>query len=125
VTADLEIANHLLAHDGIVSLDDFFQPPYPQVTAATFSFMAAHPNSFALVLCGFQKGYLCRPLMVHNYLTYIKDRLLSDLTERGHRLMLWKTTTPSDMNTFGITERYEEIDRDVFGLDWDISRVEI
>jgi hypothetical protein len=118
VNTDLEIAHQLLAHDGIVTIDDFFDFAYPQITAATFAFMAAHPNAFALFLGGFGKGYLCRPLMVKPYLTYIKDGLLADMKTRGfEKLTLWKTTTPSDMNTFGITEWFEEFDRAYVGLD--------
>jgi len=126
VTTDLEIAHQLLADDGVVSLDDFFSFPFPQVTAATFSFMAAHPHTFALVLGGFAKGYLCRPLMVKQYLTYIKDCLPADMSVRGHeRFTLWKTTLPSDMNTFGITDRFEGFDTQFFGLVSDISDVQI
>jgi hypothetical protein len=125
VTTDLEIADQLLADDGILTIDDFFDFAYPQITAATFAFMAANPNAFAMFLGGFAKGYFCRPLTAHRHLAYVKDQLLSDMDVRGHRATLWKTTLPSDMNAFGITEWFEEFNRPIVGLDWDISDVRI
>jgi hypothetical protein len=125
VTVDLEIAHQLLADDGILTLDDFFEFSYPQITAATFAFMAANPNAFVMFLGGFAKGYFCRPLTAHRHLAYIKDQLLSDMAARGHRVTLWKTTLPSDMNAFGITEWFEEFNRPIVGLDWDMSDVRI
>ncbi len=57
VRNDLEIADALIAPGGIICLDDFFTPAYPQVTAAVFEFLARHQDRLQLFLIGYNKGY--------------------------------------------------------------------
>ena len=76
VTNDLEIADHLLSDRGIAVFDDFFSPGYPQVTQAVFQFLATRPGRLALVLCGFNKGYLCRPKAAREYLQFAAPRCI-------------------------------------------------
>jgi hypothetical protein len=107
VTNDLEIADHLLSDRGIAVFDDFFSPGYPQVTQAVFQFLATRPGRFALVLCGFNKGYLCRPKAAREYLQFVRTSLYSNMADRGcDKVTISKTTEPGDMNTFGVTDRY-------------------
>jgi hypothetical protein len=120
VTNDLEIADHLLSDRGIAVFDDFFSPGYPQVTQAIFQFLATRPGRFALVLCGFNKGYLCRPKAAREYLQFVRTSLYSNMADRGcDKVTIWKTTEPGDMNTFGVTDRYLEFN--YRGPDWDQS----
>jgi hypothetical protein len=107
VTNDLEIADHLLSDRGIAVFDDFFSPGYSQVTQAVFQFLATRPGRFALVLCGFNKGYLCRPKAAGEYLQFVRTSLYSNMADRGcDKVTIWKTTEPGDMNAFGVTDRY-------------------
>ena len=102
--------------------DDFFSPGYPQVTQAIFQFLATRPGRLTLVLCGFNKGYLCRPKAAREYLQFMKKSLYSDMAERGcGNVTIWKTTEPGDMNTFGVTDRY--LDFNYRGPDWDQNNV--
>src|SRR5882724_7991458 len=82
VINDLEIADHLLSDRGIAVFDDFFSPGYPQVTQAIFQFLATRPGRFALVLCGFNKGYLCRPKAAGEYLQFVRTSLYSNMADR-------------------------------------------
>ena len=124
VINDLEIADHLLSDRGMAVFDDFFSPGYPQVTQAVFQFLATQPGHLALVPCGFNKGYLCRPKAAREYLQFVRTSLCSNMAERGcDQVTIWKTTEPGDMNTFGVTDRY--LDFNHRGPDWDQNNLNI
>ena len=58
VRNDLAIAAALIAPGGIICLDDFFTPAYPQITAAVFEFLASCRDELQLFLVGYNKAYL-------------------------------------------------------------------
>lgn len=117
VFLDLEIANFLLSEDGIISVDDFFFAAYPQVTEAVFSFLKTNHSRLKLILTGFNKGYLCRPIAARKYLEFIKADFHKEMTSRDcSNITIWKSTSPDDSNSFGITNRY--LDFDYRGPDW-------
>lgn len=114
---DLRLADELLNDTGMVVVDDFFHPDYPQVTQAVYQYLFSHPHSFSLVLCGHGKGYLCRPLAVAKYADYVRSGLHRDMAARGYnQLTIWKSTETADCQTFGITERFGAFDHR--GPDW-------
>jgi methyltransferase family protein len=124
VSNDLSIAETLLCDRGILAVDDFFSPSYPQITLAVFRFLEANPNRLALILCGYNKGYLCRPKAAREYLTFIRSSLYPNLAKRNcQRVTVCKTTEPADMNTFGVIERFN--DMDYRGPDWDLQNIYI
>ena len=124
VMRDLAIADRLVGDRGIVTLDDFLTPAYPQVTQAIFQFLTTQPGRFSLVLCGHDKGYLCRPMAAREYLTYCRSLLYEEMSKRGcDQVTIWKTTEPADMNTFGITNKEDYAG--YRGLDWDKSTIRI
>ena len=124
VINDLEITDHLLSDRGMAVFDDFFSPGYPQVTQAVFQFLATQPGHLALVPCGFNKGYLCRPKAAREYLQFVRTSLCSNMAERGcDQVTIWKTTGAGDMNTFGVTDRY--LDFNHRGPDWDQNNLNI
>jgi hypothetical protein len=116
VANDLRLATFALHDRGVICLDDFFSPRYPQLTAATFHFLAAHPHELTLFLCGHNKGYLCRPTAAPLYLETIRSSLVAGLSQRGVRdVTVFKTTPSSDMNCFGIMPRWKDFD--LYGMD--------
>jgi hypothetical protein len=119
---DLALADRLLDDRGVVVIDDFLSPKYPQVSAAVFAYLLTHPFSFRMFLCGFQKAYLVRPRFTSLYLNFVRESLQDELRNRnfGSKISLFKTTMPDDYNCFGMG-RYEGVD--VIGLDWDKSCV--
>lgn len=124
VSNDLAIAEFLLGDRGMLVIDDFFNPGYPQVTQTVFQFLNAQPARLAMVLCGFCKAYLCRPRAAREYLTFIRSSLFQEMKERQcEQVTIWKTTDPADMNTFGVTERF--LDFDYRGPDWDEHQIGI
>lgn len=124
VINDLDIARILLSEEGVIAIDDFFSPAFPQITGAVFKWLAAHPLEFELFLVGYNKGYLCRHREFARYGGFLKDRLHAELRRRISRpLTVWKSTHPADMNCFGIWERAG--DKDYCGPDWDPSSIQI
>jgi predicted O-methyltransferase YrrM len=109
VATDLKIADALLHRQGILSLDDFLSPAYPQITQAVFHYLAQNPTRLCLVLCGFNKGYLCRPYTAPILRKYIYETLQADLKNRlTAEFTVWHSTMPDDLNCFGITHREKE-----------------
>ena len=107
---DLDTANHLLGAAGIVTLDDFMSPKYPQVTRTIFDYVSLHEGDLQMFLCGFNKAYLCRPGMAPTYLSFVKESLHADMRRRGYgNVTIFKTARPGDMNCFGIEGRYEDL----------------
>lgn len=117
VTADLRVADTLLANEGVVVVDDFFSWMYPQITEAVFRYIRSRPDDLALFLCGFNKAYLARPLHVHRYLQYCAERLPTAMATRNIGATVAKTTMPTESVTFGIGPKQGE--SELRGPDWD------
>jgi predicted O-methyltransferase YrrM len=117
VMNDLEIAGGLLSPEGVICLDDFMSPAYPQITMAAFRFLDRKGTAFSLFLNGFNKGYICRTAYAPTYLRFLKDQLLAELNRRELTdVTIWKTTDPDDMNCFGLTRKY--LHYEYKGPDW-------
>jgi hypothetical protein len=113
---DLSLCEPLLSDEGILVLDDFFNPAYPQITEATFKFLDRYPYSLSLILTGWNKAYLARPLFARQYLEMIRETLGSSLHQRNiHDFVICKTTTREETSCYGIGRRWQ--DRDYYGLD--------
>ncbi len=119
---DLALADRLLDDQGVLVVDDFMSPRYPQVAAAVFQYLQAQPFALRMFLCGFFKAYLARPKHVAAYLAFVRDALGAELRRRDHgeRITFFKTTVPDDYNCFGMA-RFEG--KDMIGLDWDKERI--
>ncbi|MDF1824738.1 MAG: class I SAM-dependent methyltransferase [Verrucomicrobiales bacterium] len=104
VLSDLELADNLLADHGIICMDDFFSPMYPQITFATCDYIREHADRLTIFLTGWNKAYLCRPRFANErMLHYVKDQLADDLIHRDVRkFTLYKTDYPEPYNCFGI-----------------------
>lgn len=124
VRSDLAIAADLLATDGIICLDDFFAPAYPQITEAAFRFLDERRGDFQLFLAGGRKAYVCARTAAPAYLAFVRTRLPAQYRRRGFTdFTLCKTTDIADMNCFGLTERRKE--GDFKGPDMDPGHTEI
>jgi hypothetical protein len=87
VAADLKISELAISPEGIVAFDDFFNPWYPEVTAALFDHLAG-PTSlipFAIAVNfgppsrGANKLFLCRAPAVNRYRATLRRALKSNL----------------------------------------------
>lgn len=122
---DLRVANALLGGDGIIVVDDFFSVQYPQITAAVFDFLRSNPWDLRLVLAGYNKGYLCRPLKAQELLHHIKDNFYSGMCDRGQRnIRVFKSTEPGDYNCFGFAPAPEDMSG-YHGPDWAPDKITV
>ena len=113
---DLELCEQVLANDGILILDVFFNPMYPQLSEAAFSFLAQNKYKLSMFLCGWNKAYLARPLYALHYRSFVRQFLATELHHRNvHDFLLTKTATIDESGAFGICHRFT--DRDYYGLD--------
>jgi hypothetical protein len=118
VEHDLAFASSLLGERGIIVIDDFFTPSYPQITFAVLDHLRAHPKSLVMFLCGFNKAYLCHPSDARWLLTHVANNMVNDMVERGTSdVTLFKTADPLDLNCFGLDIR--GVNERFRGPDWD------
>jgi predicted O-methyltransferase YrrM len=119
VINDLELCEQLLSDDGVIVLDDFFNPIYPQLAEALFIFLHQNPFKLSMVLCGWNKAYLARPMFALNYRHFIRQKLADELHSREiHQFVITKTATLDESTAFGICDQ-RFVDRDYYGLDSD------
>lgn len=117
VTLDMRTADRLLTRGGLLVVDDFFSYEYPQVTQAVFDFLHAYPGCFSLVMCAFNKAYLCRPTAVRSYTFYVEKYLISEMKKRIEEdLTVFKTSMLSDHGCFGLSYRTQGFE--YRGPDW-------
>lgn len=67
VMNDLATAERALLPDGIVALDDLFNPNWPGVSEGFYRFIASRPNALAPVLIGGNKVFFTRPAAAEKY----------------------------------------------------------
>ena len=122
VIGDLQIAEKLLHKTGIIAIDDFFSANYPQVTSGVFQFLEQARGRFSMFLCGYNKGYLARPVASLIYLEHIAKQMMADFKSVGlNTVSLAKTTHPQDMNCFGLVSRWSG--RDYVGPAWNADLI--
>jgi predicted O-methyltransferase YrrM len=121
---DLLLANELLSPAGIICVDDFMNPRYPQLTYTVCTFVELFRSQLQMFLCGFNKAYLVRPNSLFTHLTFVKDQLGRQLGDLGFRnFTIYKTDYPSAINCFGMSSRWGEYI--YFGLDEDPTKIRI
>lgn len=67
VVNDLVVSERALLADGVVALDDAFNPNWPGVSEGFYRFVALHPEAFAPLLIGGNKVLLARPGAIARY----------------------------------------------------------
>ena len=108
---DIKIADFLCSEKGIVVIDDFFSPAFPNVTEAFYRYVSLHPYSFTLFMVGGRKGFLARPEFVGQYRKLIYDKLLDYLEENNFEMTLHKHGTDADCYAIGLEWRGKNQDR--------------
>lgn len=107
---DMDLADRILRPNGIVNLDDFYNPVFAGLTAGLYAWLEQHPGRFEVLLAGFSQGYLCRPGFVNLYMHHMRG-LPDHLRANGFADFSFNRSGPgSDCLTVGITGR--RFDRD-------------
>ena len=83
VWRELDFANNRLIEKGLIVLDDFFSHAYPQVTQATYEFLALHKHELVMILVGFNKAYLARPMYARKYSEAMRSELPGTAVSNG------------------------------------------
>ena len=122
VYQDMETAHKLLSNDGVLVMDDFFNPAFPQVTEAVYRYLHDQPYHFKMFICGYRKAFLCR---VRNYQTYY-SLCMTELPARIRALSphegVFKTSSVADCDAMSIGTYPPDMDiapNYVRGPDWD------
>jgi hypothetical protein len=67
VVNDLEVASRAVLPDGVVAVDDLFNPNWPGVGEGFYRFVDANPDLFVPIVIGGNKVLLARPEAAHRY----------------------------------------------------------
>jgi SAM-dependent methyltransferase len=73
VVNDLEVAARALLPDGVVAVDDLFNPNWPGVGEGFYRFLATHPDVFVPILIGGNKVLFTRPPAAATYERHWND----------------------------------------------------
>jgi hypothetical protein len=117
---DIGIADRFISGDGVIILDDFFNPRYVSVAWAIFDYMRTHPHSLRMVLAGDNKAYLCRPARMAMYRNFILQQLPAFLSKNNCRLALHQSYSMADCDTLGLDTSFKE-GRTFLGFDTDLE----
>src|SRR5258708_4005157 len=122
VEDDLRLASQLLAENGILCVDDYFNPRYPQLTFVVNEFLLTESSKFKMFLCGFNKAYITHAGHHRELLRSVHAHLGHGLAARGvSNFTIYKTDFPGSCNSFGIDLRWQKYVYHV--LDEDPSRI--
>jgi hypothetical protein len=67
VVNDLLVAERALLPEGVIALDDAFNPNWPGVSEGFYRFVSTHPDTFVPLLIGGNKVLLTRPAAIARY----------------------------------------------------------
>jgi hypothetical protein len=95
LSTELSYIEKTLSEDGIVVLDDFGAPFYPQVIAATYSYLYTTNSNLEIFLIGDNKAYLCRKPHFDYYAQMVLDGLIPSLSNRGFDYCIGRTDNES------------------------------
>ncbi len=119
VTHELRLSDALLHPDGIICVDDFFNPMYPQITDAVLQYIRQNPYGLTMFLVGYNKVFLGRPTRVHSYMKTIENALPEYLRDnRLIREILVKSTVSSELCCFSVVQQSQKPENLRRGPDW-------
>ncbi len=116
VRHELRTAAAVLAPRGLVCVDDFFSTRYPEVTQGVFDFVREHPEELQIVLCAFNKCFLCRPAALEFYLDAVGSLLMPVM--RAHdfaEFTLFRSCSEDGLDCYSLGKRLD--DHDTYGPD--------
>ena len=102
VMDDIKNSARILSRNGVICLDDFLNPHWPDVTVATFDFLAGRGHDLVLFLAGFNKGFLCRSIALQSYCELIEGPLATSMKELGCGAVIKKRKQNDPFCFYGI-----------------------
>jgi len=114
VINDLTVAESWLIPQGVIAVDDFFNPSCAAITQAVFDFCRTRNDIVMPFLIGYNKAYLCRSRYLGLYRRFCLE--LPDLLEaRGIQCQLSTSGFALERTYFGIAPRVTEHKYQIIG----------
>ena len=102
VYTEMEGMAHRIKPKGLMVLDDYQNPCFQQVSAASFRFLSREDNPLEVALVANNKAYLCRKEDFDFYAHFIVKVLMDQLAEAGHDCYVARTDNHPDYRAFAI-----------------------
>lgn len=119
VLNDLRLSIQLVTQKGIIVLDDFMSPTYPQITQAAYEFLYNH-SDYILLFAGAGKGIIIHSTEYtkwHDFFLTEFLRLFKTYNDYFKCMALFKTSSIMDCPTFGMAMKYQEDLPDYNGIE--------
>lgn len=120
LTNDLEATVDLVSEFGIVALDDFMNPSYPQLTAAVYHFLFKNQFQWKMVLNAGAKCYLVRAHAYDAYEKLIREKLPQALEANKRPQTLRRSSYSHDYGCFSLVLP-DPSGRKLIGMDGNID----
>ncbi len=116
VYSDMTLAHKLLTEDGLLILDDFGNPHYPQVQAAAYTYLAAFPGHFSFFMTGENKAFLCRPNRHKDFINYVLAYFPDQMETIGHPVLISKTDYNPNFDVLSFRHQQPNDEGTYYGL---------
>jgi hypothetical protein len=116
VYSDITLAHKLLTEDGLLILDDFGNPHYPQVQAAAYTYLAALPEHFSFFMTGENKAFLCRPSRHKDFINYVLSDFPAAMDAIGHPVLISKTDYNPNFDVLSFRHRQPNDEGTYYGM---------
>jgi hypothetical protein len=113
---ELQMADELLADDGVIAMDDFANLNYSQNIAAIFKYLFTTKTDLTIFLTTNEKAYLCRRSAFGKYASFVLDRMLAETASRGVPSCLARTDTDREYRAFYLRPPEGDEDSCFYGL---------
>jgi len=115
VTTEMEVMAPKVAPRGLMVLDDYGNPSYQQVVAASFTYLARANSPVETLLYSNNKSYLCRKEDFEFYAPFVVNVLPELLREVGHDCYVTRTEDHPQYRAFSIAYKNKPNQPDRYG----------
>ena len=115
VMSEMEAMAHKIAPKGLMVLDDYGNPSYMQVVAASFTYLARPDSPLEVLLYSNNKAYLCRKEDFDFYASFLIEDLPNRIKETGHNCYLTRTEKHPGYRGFSIASKSRQDQPDRYG----------
>jgi hypothetical protein len=115
---EMALADHMLADDGVLCLDDYTNLNYSQILAATFKYLFTQRTDLKMFMVTDEKAYLCRASRFPVHAEFVLKSMISNLRERGiPNACIARTDDTPSYGAFYVRRKNEGETDDFYGLD--------
>lgn len=115
---EIGLADHMLASNGILCLDDFTNLDYSQVLAATYKYLFTAETDLKIFMVTSEKAYLCRQPAFQLYAGAVLDSMIARMAERGiSQVCIARTDDTPSYGAFNLRPKRQGETDDFYGAD--------